>query len=140
MLAGTIRRRMSISRPKWRPLLRRTETATAGKNNISKNKSLGELSHRGFVFAAVSLNRCYPEISPKAFRYCDGLHAIVSTIFFGFSSKTATKVSEISRIANFGDEPRFGLPVWGLVRNRLTDWHRAERDRMIRLRNRDVVL
>jgi hypothetical protein len=131
---------MLISRLKWRPLSRRTETATAGKSNQNKTKASVSCPTEALFFAAVSLTRCYPEISPKAFRYCDGLQAIVSTIFFGFSSKTATKVSEISRVANFGDEPRLGPHIWGLVRNRLTDWHRAEGDRMTRLRNRDVVL
>jgi hypothetical protein len=57
----------------------------------------------------------------------------------GFS-KTATKVSEISRVADFGDEPRFGGQAWSLFRNRLADRHRAKDDRMTRLRNRDVVL
>src|SRR4029079_11911653 len=74
---------MPISLPllKWRPLSRQTVTATVGKNNqgttawaavdnhltagsrdsLAQNISLGELSHRGFVFAAVHPELLLPQ-------------------------------------------------------------------------------
>jgi hypothetical protein len=81
-------------------------------------------SQRGFVFhSPENFRGRYPRKfrhtrAQKAFRCGDELRAIVSEISPGFSSKTATKIGEISRVADLGDEPRFGAHIWGLVRNR----------------------
>jgi hypothetical protein len=57
------------------------------------------LSHRILPTAA------YPEIAPtrfrEAFRHGNGLGTMISVTFSGSFSKTATKFSEVGRVAGF---------------------------------------
>src|SRR5215510_3497999 len=130
---------MSILRLKWRPLSRQTATATVGRNNGHKTEASVSCPHRGFVFLQrLPPNRCYSRIlaRPSRLKSSPG-----PELFLAVFSEAAAKFGQLSRVADFCDEPR----LWPgtrcqLLYDRLSDRRWPKGDGVTSLCHGDVVL